>query len=104
VRRDDRARERSVRAHRRGGALRNRARDRRRARVRQQGDLTVTKEIALRIISAVSGLALVICGIYLLVSGGEHTESGVGLIAGGLGTMGLPAALPGKAEQKAGGE
>lgn len=62
----------------------------------------MTKEIALRIISAVSGLALVGGGIYLLVTG--HTESGVGLLAGGLGTMGLPAALPGKSEQKAGGE
>lgn len=64
----------------------------------------MTKEIALRIISAVSGLALVGGGIYLLVSGGEHVEAGAGLIAGGLGTMGLPAALPGKGEQKAGGE
>lgn len=62
----------------------------------------MTKEIALRIISAVSGLALVICGIYLLVTG--HTESGVGLIAGGLGTMGLPAALPSKASGEAGKE
>lgn len=62
----------------------------------------MTKEIALRIISAVSGLALVVCGIYLLVSGGEHVEAGAGLIAGGLGTMGLPAALPSKASGEAG--
>lgn len=63
----------------------------------------MTKEIALRIISAVSGLLLIGCGIYMLTAGkGDHVvEFGGGLIAGGLGTMGLPAALPGKREQKA---
>lgn len=40
-----------------------------------------------RIISAVVGLALIGGGIYLLVTG--HTVEGGGLIAGGLGTVGL---------------
>jgi hypothetical protein len=49
----------------------------------------MTPTIINRIISAVAGLALVGGGIYLL-SIGESVE-GAGLIAGGVGTIALPA-------------
>lgn len=52
----------------------------------------MTKHIP-RIISALVGLALVAAGIYLLVTGG-HEIVGTAILTGGLGTLGLPAALP----------
>lgn len=45
-----------------------------------------------QIISAVTGLALIGGGIYLITTG-QH-EHGAYLLIGGAGTLGLPAALP----------
>lgn len=64
--------------------------------VRAQLDPLMSKHVPL-IVSAVIGLALLGSGVYLIVSG--HEIHGAGLIAGAIGTMGLP-----RLTERAGGE